>query len=526
MSSTSTLEVDSFTTIDFITTPEVIVIIETTSASPPPEQSSSQPPTSSPRPTSLASTRAPSSTTTSAAAGAETRNDTTADGGHSHDRVFATCPKFRIDEGEFVLNADAKSVFIPAYNATLNYTQFEAVDRGLVICLAGLAEESGSTRSKFGAAMGYITFAGLGVSIVCLLLHVAATIVAPELQNLSGKNLLSLCLALLGGYICFMANMFDAGSGGEEEEEDNGDVPSFGCVVLAVTMYYFFLASFFWMLAIAFDVCRTLKMATTQLRLTAGAQWKKFCIYSCLAWVAPLVLSVAAVAVDANVASVPEFLRPHFGESELCWFGSKRALLIFFAGPFALVMAANVFLFVSSACVVYDTTKSTTGKSTSCGPRTNFHLYLRLAVIMGLTWIVGLVAALIDVEEVWFAFVALSTTQGLFIFVSFTCNRKVAASLKARLCGGTYSPSEARTGPGGVRRYANRMRPGQMTSSSSSGTKRSDLSSSSNVVSLQTPRHRKVDGISFSSRGKTMYTVSKYQASSEITQNSFDGRYY
>ena len=58
---------------------------------------------------------------------------------------------------------------------------------------------------------------------------------------------------------------------------------------------------------------------------------------------------------------------------------------------------------------------------------------------MGLTWIVGLVAALVDVEEVWFAFVVLNTTQGLFIFASFTCNKKVAASLKARLCGGKHS---------------------------------------------------------------------------------------
>ena len=61
---------------------------------------------------------------------------------------------------------------------------------------------------------------------------------------------------------------------------------------------------------------------------------------------------------------------------------------------------------------------------------------------MGLTWIVGLVAALVDMEEVWFAFVILNTTQGLFIFASFTCNKKVGASLKARLCGGkqNYRP--------------------------------------------------------------------------------------
>ena len=110
-----------------------------------------------------------------------------------------------------------------------------------------------------------------------------------------------------------MANMFRSDEGDADTDADT--TPSFGCVVLAVTMYYFFLASFFWMMSIAVDVCRTLRRASTQLRLTAGAQWKKFCVYSLVSWVVPLALAVVAVAIDANPSSVPESVRPHFGES-------------------------------------------------------------------------------------------------------------------------------------------------------------------------------------------------------------------
>lgn len=114
-----------------------------------------------------------------------------------------------------------------------------------------------------------------------------------------------------------MANMFRSGEGdGDDADADaNSAPPPFGCVVLAVTMYYFFTASFFWMMCIAVDVCRTLRQASTQLRLTAGAQWKKFCVYSLVSWVVPLALAVVAVALDANPSSVPESVRPHFGES-------------------------------------------------------------------------------------------------------------------------------------------------------------------------------------------------------------------
>ena len=63
-------------------------------------------------------------------------------------------------------------------------------------------------------------------------------------------------------------------------------------------------------------------------------------------------------------------------------------------------MLANVGLFICSAFLVYDTTKDS-AKITTCGPKTNFHLYMRLGLIMGVTWISGLLAAFLNVEAVW-----------------------------------------------------------------------------------------------------------------------------
>jgi G protein-coupled receptor Mth (Methuselah protein) len=74
-----------------------------------------------------------------------------------------------------------------------------------------------------------------------------------DLQNISGKNLFSLSLALLGSYISFIAAMFHG-----RHIELFKDCP---CIALAVVMYYFFMASFFWMLVIAFDVCRALRVS-------------------------------------------------------------------------------------------------------------------------------------------------------------------------------------------------------------------------------------------------------------------------
>ena len=88
-------------------------------------------------------------------------------------------------------------------------------------------------------------------------------------------------------------------------------------MILAVFMYFFFTSSFFWMLVIAFDVWRTLRASATQLRLTAGKQWKKFGVYSLVGWVAPLTLTTLVVVVEHLKDAVPDAYRPGFTQGTL-----------------------------------------------------------------------------------------------------------------------------------------------------------------------------------------------------------------
>ena len=95
----------------------------------------------------------------------------------------------------------------------------------------------------------------------------------------------------------------------------------------------------------------------------------------------------------------------------MCWFGQRKAILVYFAAPLAAVLAVNLALFVSSAYMI----RSTTLKSpTSCNPassRKQLVLYVKLALIMGLSWIAGLVAGAADVAPLWYAFVILCSLQ-------------------------------------------------------------------------------------------------------------------
>lgn len=226
-----------------------------------------------------------------------------------------------------------------------------------------------------------------------------------------------------------------------------------------------------------------------------------------------------------------------FGDRDFCWFSNKKALLVYFAVPFAGVMGFNIFLFLFSAYIVFDTTK-TGSKMTSCGPKTNFHLYLRLAVIMGVTWVTGLAAGFVNLEPLWYAFIALNTLQGLFIFVAFTCTKKVIASLKERYATWTSASVTFSDSSNSSRPIHSRLQNDvswkwskDNTASTSAGStgKRSEigLAESDNEKGGSAPNSPDSTVPSrYGSRSKTMYTVSKYQANCSSYQKSFDGRYF
>ena len=113
--------------------------------------------------------------------------------------------------------------------------------------------------------------------------------------------------------------------------------------------------------------------------------------------------------------------------------------------PSAVLLALNLALFLYSACLVCSFSSSTTttsttpssspspfpstsppqvwettrssAKITTSGPKTSFQLYLRLAVLMGVTWVAGLLAGGIDVETVWWVLGQLWAALGLIILL-------------------------------------------------------------------------------------------------------------
>lgn len=352
---------------------------------------------------------------------------------------FQSCAKLLLDKHHYLVLKNG-SVFVPEYNSVFNATMFVIQDdEQLLIC----SPFSDSLSDKFPVALGYVTMAGLVTSIACLLLHLIAFTLTPEMRNLSGRNLASLSLCLLIGYVSFILTQHEFVSQQRAL-----------CTAVSALLYYSFLVSFLWMNVMAFDVWRTLSLAATELRVSSGKQSLRFIAYATYCLVIGGVFVSLALALDFAPISQLQAYRPGFAVANKCWFTNRKSLVVFFAGPVAAIMLSNIAFFALTALIIVRTTARTaTANCARSQAHKNFKLYARLAVLMGLAWALAFVASFTENLYVWCAFTLCNTLQGVFIFISFTCNHKVRKSLRERFKFSTSVPPPAADVSGGDRSF-------------------------------------------------------------------------
>ncbi|RWS08920.1 G-protein coupled receptor Mth2-like protein [Dinothrombium tinctorium] len=332
-----------------------------------------------------------------------------------HSSEFISCPKIEINEENFFVLKN-NSVYIKLYSKLFSEWKYSDDGKSILVC-SSLA----STSSKFDFGLEIVTNIGLLLSIVCLSLHLTAFFFVSEIRNLSGFNLASFSFALIVAYSCFITSQLTTVQKSITY-----------CKALAIVMYYFFFLSFQWMSVMSFDVWRTLRQATIELRIPTGKQKLRFTLYTLYCALSTAAIVSLAVTADQYPNLVPLHYQPSFGTNQRCWFAHRKSLIVFFFAPVGLIILSNAAFFVLTALIIVRNNCVSATKTTNSS-RKNFKLYLRLCSLMGLSWIAGFLATLADNIYLWYLFVLLNTSQGLFIFLSFTCNKKVINSLKNRL---------------------------------------------------------------------------------------------
>lgn len=300
-----------------------------------------------------------------------------------------------------------------------------------------LVNATGETYAGFcesGDVQAHHQWYSIGI-IVSLPFMVATFVVyalLPELQNNHGKPLMCYVASLTVGYLLLALMRFSL------YERQSG-----WCIGTAYTVYFALLASFFWLNVMAFDIYWTFGGSRGR-----TSERRKFLYYSLYAWGVPLALLAFALLAD-HTDFMHEKLRPQFGH-ERCLFSGERVIgFVYMYLPLALLLAANVFFFAMTAFRIYRVQQSTATALSGDSrrhtkyekERYRFSLYLRLFVIMGVTWILEFVTWILEVpgepvstasRVLFYLADIFNCLTGIFIFVLFVWKQRVKELLLKR----------------------------------------------------------------------------------------------
>ncbi|XP_023242319.1 latrophilin receptor-like protein A [Centruroides sculpturatus] len=332
---------------------------------------------------------------------------------------FLSCPHIFIESKYFQI-LDNETLYVPNYSTYSHRGLYPPGDYyisgdGVYVCFLQVFIEEHKKVYYLEEILVYTTVIGLSMSLVCLFLHFVSFLLVPEMKNLPGKNLASLSLSLFMSNLVFLIGRI-------------GYSYTWTCYPLGLANYYFMMSSFFWINSISFNVFRSFRQATTKLRLSKHNNVKRFFFYSLYSWGLPFVFLIVVVVGDETDA-YPEYLKPGF-KSRNCWFRETLSAIFFFAIPFGILVFINAMLFLFSAFII--SSSFGTGNEEN-GKRKKFSLYLKLAVIMGLGWIFGLITYFVSSIFIKFISVIIISFQGVFIFLAFTRFHKTKARL-LRIC--------------------------------------------------------------------------------------------
>ncbi|XP_028048142.1 G-protein coupled receptor Mth2 isoform X3 [Monomorium pharaonis] len=287
---------------------------------------------------------------------------------------------------------------------------------------------------------------GMLASVPFLVVTYVVYWLLPDLRNLHGLT--------LRGYVGCLAMAYSML--GVLQLTPQERIPYGICIILAFIMHFSFLASFFWLNVMCFDIWWTFGGFRSLQGSVKQRERKKFVMYSIYAWGSASLLSILCAIMDF-VPSVPrELIRPEFGATK-CWFKTNEARALYFYGPMSVTVICNIGLFISTALKIVRHKKDTAHHLRSSESRRHddnkqrFNLYLKLFIVMGINWSMEIISWLFEKAPpyVWYLTDLTNTLQGLIIFIIFVWKEKIKRLLLKRFgCQdrGLFSRNSTRSG--------------------------------------------------------------------------------
>ncbi|XP_055619911.1 G-protein coupled receptor Mth2-like isoform X3 [Toxorhynchites rutilus septentrionalis] len=271
-------------------------------------------------------------------------------------------------------------------------------------------------------SLSYSSIIGIVLSIPFLVATLLIYACIPDLRNIHGKSLICYVLALTIAYVVLLLINFN--------------IAIIPCNVQGYVLYFSVLVSFFWLNVMCFDIFWTFSSG-----VVIKNERKRFIYYSIYAWGSPMFILGLALLFD-HTDLVEEEYRPRFGMEGCFIFHDKLVECLYFYLPLLLLVVANLYFFVVTAIRIIRIQHATDAALRNDSRRHSkfekdryrFSLYLRLFIVMGVTWTFEILSWAVGSND-WFFYLSdtCNCLLGVIIFFLFVWKQKVKQLVVKRI---------------------------------------------------------------------------------------------
>nr|KAG5710424.1 hypothetical protein BaRGS_022242 [Batillaria attramentaria] len=241
---------------------------------------------------------------------------------------------------------------------------------------------------------------------------------AQGLQTLPGKNTMGLIATLL-----ITTLLFEFGSGRVEERQS--------CVVVGVLIHFFLVSSFTWMVICTVHMHRIFSNVIASRVDDREGSARVFLIHVIVSVVVPGLVVLSTLLANYYTSDHECVMDLGYGDG-ICYLSNRLSLILGSILPISLAVVINLVLFALTLHALRKLSRER--RDVTQRNHEQFSIYVKLSTLTGINWLVGLVAALVDSEAVWYAFLVLCGLQGVYVFVAFVCNKRVLRLYRGLMC--------------------------------------------------------------------------------------------
>ncbi|XP_059551455.1 adhesion G protein-coupled receptor E2-like, partial [Myotis daubentonii] len=244
-------------------------------------------------------------------------------------------------------------------------------------------------------ALAVITYVGLSLSLLCLLLAALTFLLCKAIQNTSTSLHLQLSICLFLAHLLFLTAI-------------DRTEPQVLCAIIAGALHYLYLASFTWMLLEGLHLFLTARNLTVVNYSSVSRFMKKFML--------PVGYGVPAVIVAISAAS-----RPHlYGTPAPCWLHPEKGFIWGFLGPVCAILFVNLAFFLMTLWIL-KSKLSSLNSDVSTLKNTRMLTFKAIAqlFILGCTWCLGILQVGPAAHAMAYLFTIINSLQGIFIFLVY-----------------------------------------------------------------------------------------------------------